>query len=55
MSPPKTIEEMLQALADLSERYPRFQGVPYEDSTLMSHEFVRDICSRIIELEQKSA
>lgn len=54
MMPPHTIEEMLAGIYVLEAQYPKLQNVPYEDSIMVSHAFFRDLCERVIALENNA-
>lgn len=55
MSPksPVNIEEMLSALYLLEVDFPKFESIPYERSLLISHALLRDVCERLLVIENK--
>lgn len=48
---PRTIEEMLSALYELDRKFPRWNDVPYEESVMLSHSLIADLCERVYLLE----
>lgn len=48
---PRTIEEMLSALYELDKQFPRWHDVPYEESIMLSHSLIADLCERVYLLE----
>ena len=48
---PRTVEEMIDRLVDVTERFP--DGlVPYGESVIPTHTLSLDLCQRIVALEK---
>lgn len=49
---PNTVEEMLQALAELRQKHRTLDKIPYKDSLIPTHKFFEDLCNRLLALEK---
>lgn len=49
---PNTVEEMLQALAELRQKHHTLDKIPYKDSLVPTHKFFEDLCNRLVALEK---
>ena len=48
---PINIEEMLSAIYLLQVDFPKLENIPYERSLVLSHSFLRDLCERLLVIE----
>lgn len=49
---PQSVEEMLEALAELRQKHHTLNKIPYKDSLIPTHMFFEDLCKRLLALEK---
>lgn len=49
---PQSVEEMLEALAELRQKHHTLDKIPYKDSLIPTHMFFEDLCKRLLALEK---
>lgn len=50
---PNSVEEALDELEAIKERLGSLKLVPFEESIMLTHEFLQDFCKRIVALEKQ--
>ena len=52
MSNPNHIEKMIADIEQLLIKYPSPQTPPYEESKVLTHEFILELLNRLVAVEQ---